>query len=64
MLDTSGLPTLDLQIPIANEYPSAISVTPGAFADGSALITLQNSEQHLSRPPPMHAPPQQCLHLQ
>ena len=49
-LDTSGLPTLDLQIPVPNEDPSAIGVTPGAFADGSALIALQNGEQRSPQP--------------
>jgi hypothetical protein len=43
-LDTSGLPTLQLSIPIPNEQPSTISVTPGTFADGSALVALQDGE--------------------
>ena len=54
-VDLSGLPTLDLRIPIPNEDPSAISVTPGAFADGSALIALQNGEQCSTQP---------CAHMQ
>jgi hypothetical protein len=46
-LDTLGLPTLDLQIPVPNEESSVIAVTPGAFADGSALIAMQNGEECL-----------------
>lgn len=43
-LNGSGLTTLTLEIPQPGEDPSTIRVTPGVFADGSAMVQLVDGE--------------------
>lgn len=45
---TSGLSTLDLSIPQPDgEAPSTIRITPGAFADGGAMVQLADGGKTL-----------------